>query len=94
MEETVQVIWDQITTACLGVEDHVTDLQATSGIKDPTAQDIIIKLIERGRDLKKRLKKPGEKVEDHIMIEKQTQWLRSQPALPFNILFQIHGVCF
>lgn len=92
MEDTVEMIWEQITTACLGVEDRVTDLQAKSGIKDPTAQDIIIKLIEQGRELKRRLKKPGQEVEDNVMIREQSQWLRTQPAQPFNILFQIHGL--
>ena len=62
-----------------------------SGVKDPTAQDLIIKLIERGRELKKQLKKPNEEVDDSEMVRLQSKWLKTQPALPFNILFQIHG---
>ncbi|CAE6515143.1 unnamed protein product [Rhizoctonia solani] len=90
--DTVQTIWDQITIACLGVEDRVTEMFTESGIKDPTAQDLIIQLIERGRNLRKQLKVPKEGVDDAALIKLQSEWLKSQPALPFNILFQIHGL--
>ncbi|KAG8740924.1 hypothetical protein FRC10_003539 [Ceratobasidium sp. 414] len=91
-EDTVHKIWEQITIACLGVESHVASLQTNSGVKDATAQKIIIQLIERGCELKKQLKQPGQQVEDHVMVQEQSKWLQSQPALPFNVLFQIHGL--
>ncbi|KAG9089457.1 hypothetical protein FS749_001317 [Ceratobasidium sp. UAMH 11750] len=81
-----------MTTAYLGVEDHVTKLQTASGIKDPTAQSLIIELIRRGRELKKSLKEPGKRIEDELIIRNQVEWLQSQPAEPFNVLFQIHGL--
>ncbi|KAG8734658.1 hypothetical protein FRC11_003809, partial [Ceratobasidium sp. 423] len=90
--ETVQTIWDQITIACLGIEDRVAEMFTESGVKDSTAQDLIIQLIERGRELRKQLKKPKEEVDDSILIQMQSEWLKTQPALPFNILFQIHGL--
>ncbi|KAG8688734.1 hypothetical protein FRC11_004889 [Ceratobasidium sp. 423] len=67
-------------------------MQTSSGIKDQTVQDIIIKLIEHGCKLKRQLKKPKEPVGDDVLIGKQSEWLKSQPAKPFNILFQIHGL--
>ncbi|KAG9079195.1 hypothetical protein FRC06_007889, partial [Ceratobasidium sp. 370] len=91
-DETVQLIQEQIATAYLGVEDHVTKLQTASGVKDPTAQNVIVELIRRGRELKKLLKEPGKRVEDDAVIRNQVEWLRTQPAKPFNVLFQIHGL--
>ncbi|KAG8730694.1 hypothetical protein FRC10_002414 [Ceratobasidium sp. 414] len=81
-----------MTTAYLGVEDHVTKLQTASGVKDPTAQSVIIELIRRGRELRKSLKEPGRRVEDDVTIRNQVEWLQTQPAEPFNVLFQIHGL--
>ncbi|KAG9084716.1 hypothetical protein FRC06_003924 [Ceratobasidium sp. 370] len=83
-EETVRQIQEQITAAFMGVEQHVTDMQTSTGIKDQTAQTVIMELIKRGRELKKQLKKPGQQVEDQAVIEQQTAWLQSQPAAPFN----------
>ncbi|KAG9120930.1 hypothetical protein FRC07_003332 [Ceratobasidium sp. 392] len=90
-QETVRAIWEQINKACLGVESHVLDLQTKSGVKDPTAQGIITQLIEKGRELKKQLKQPGQHVDDKAIMQAQSDWLRSQPSLPFNVLFQING---
>ncbi|KAH7322029.1 hypothetical protein B0J17DRAFT_621410 [Rhizoctonia solani] len=90
--DTVQQIWDQITVACLGVEARVSAMFTESGVRDPTAQGLIMQLIERGRDLRKQLKKPKEEVDDSVLISKQSEWMKTQPALPFNILFQIPGL--
>jgi hypothetical protein len=85
-------IWEQITTACLGVEDHVSDLQTKSGVKDQTAQDIIIELIRRGRELKAHYKKSGDTATDDVMVQEQSKWLQTQPSKPFNVLLQMHGM--
>ncbi|KDN33741.1 hypothetical protein RSAG8_13172, partial [Rhizoctonia solani AG-8 WAC10335] len=81
--ETVQVIWDQISTACLGIEDRVTEMFTNSGVKDPTAQDLIIKLIERGRELRKQLKKPKEEIDDSQLIKLQTNNIVHIPSTAF-----------
>ncbi|KAG8696148.1 hypothetical protein FRC09_008704 [Ceratobasidium sp. 395] len=91
-EETIQKIQEQIHTACLGVESHVGSLQTGSGVKDPTAQSIIIQLVERGREVKTKLKQPRKQVNDEDVMREQLEWLKSQPALPFNVLFQMHGL--
>ncbi|KAH7316379.1 hypothetical protein B0J17DRAFT_634134 [Rhizoctonia solani] len=90
--DTVQTIWDQITVACLGIEDHVAAMYTKSGIKDPTAQGLIAQLIQQGRELQKQLKQPKPEEKDAALMKLQTEWLKTQPALPFNILFQIQGL--
>ena len=78
----------------MGVGDRVAEMHTKSGIKDPTAQDLIVQLIERGRELRKQLKQPKPEENDAALMQLQSEWMKSQPALPFNILFQIQGALF
>ncbi|KAG9090973.1 hypothetical protein FRC07_011969, partial [Ceratobasidium sp. 392] len=34
----------------------------------------------------------GQPIEDNAIIVRQAEWLKTQPAEPFNVLFQIHGL--
>lgn len=77
----------------MGVEEHVTAKQTQTGTKDRTAQHIITELIQRGRAIKKQLKKPGEPIPDDKLMSEQAAWLKKQPAKPFNVLLQMHGMC-
>lgn len=72
-------------------EEHATTLQTQTGTKDRTAQHIITELIKRGRELKIRLKKPGQPIPDDKLMTEQAAWLKKQPAKPFNVLLQMHG---
>lgn len=74
------------------MEDHVADLQTQTGVKDHTAQGIIVELIKRGREIKARHKRPGYTASDDVMMQEQSKWLQTQPAKPFNVLLQMHGM--
>ncbi|KAG8696511.1 hypothetical protein FRC09_008469 [Ceratobasidium sp. 395] len=90
--ETVREIRNQLETACLGVASHVGTMQTNSGVKDPTAQSIITELIRRGKEIKDSQKQPRKRITDDAVMAQQAEWLKTQPAEPFNVLFQIYGL--
>lgn len=51
MEDTISTIKKQLTLACCGVAQHVSDLQTETGIKDKTAQFWIDRALKRSSDL-------------------------------------------
>ena len=60
MEETVQIIKQQIYLACEGVAYRVSDLQTETGVKDRTAQHWIDRALEQSSELiRKRVYEPA-----------------------------------
>lgn len=54
MQETVQIIKQQIYLACRGVACKVSDLQTETGVKDRTAQYWIDRALERSSELMRK----------------------------------------
>jgi hypothetical protein len=51
VEDTVTTIKKQLTLACCGVAQHVSDLQKVTGIKDKTSQFWIEQALKRSSEL-------------------------------------------
>ncbi|KAG9088267.1 hypothetical protein FS749_002316 [Ceratobasidium sp. UAMH 11750] len=92
VDDTTKQIWDQIMTACLGVESRVLEMQSKTGVKDCTAQSIITELIKRGREIQTRLRKSGQPTTEDLIMTEQLVWLKKQSEESFNALLQIHSL--